>query len=196
MEGLTVAVDAASRVPKQAESRRSVEVHQTGGGVIALGNRPAGTDDVAAEADAASARILSPTRQRGSPLLAATGAPSVSDAPGESPHGSDARWAALWGGLAMIVLMILAAAWVAWERRRRAAAHYAALLAPSEPRPGAVADSAIAPPSAVAPAVSEGRFEPAATVNAPPSSRLNTPPASERQWLSQPPPRSSKDPPD
>jgi hypothetical protein len=111
---------------------------------------------------------------------------SVPDAPGRSVGGS----AALWGGLALLGLLIVAAALVAWRRRRHAAAHYAALLAHSQPRPAPAAAATTPTPTPTAPAPGAG--EPRSS---PPLSGVSAPPVSERQWQSQPPPsRGPKDP--
>lgn len=188
MQGLTVAEDAASGPTTSAEALRPMEVYRTGEGVIVLSNRAAGPD-VGTDR---TAPITPPTRAE---PVAGTPPPVDSTATASRSRASeesDARIAGLWGGLVMIVLILVAAALVAWERRRRAAAHYAALLADSEPRPsvrsGSPLPAGMRTPPAPAPGIGEPR-------SAPSSSGVNTPPASERQWLSQPPPRSSKDPP-
>jgi uncharacterized iron-regulated membrane protein len=186
MQVLTEGADAAASTAHLAEPRRPVEAFQNDEGVIVLSNRPANPEGAASERSAAgggaSTTVMTPL------ALSNSSAGATSSAPRGESGASHDRWAAMWGGIAMIVLIILAAVVVMWERRRRASAHYAALLAHSQPRPSAPD----APPSPLPSAPASNTAEPRAAV---PSSGVNSPPMSERQWLSQPPPRSSKDPP-
>jgi hypothetical protein len=181
---------ARGRCYGRDHARRTVPsdgVDRTGEGVIVLSNRPASPDDATTER-AAPGPIPSALEPVASDRSASDSA--VTRATSAASDKSDAH-TGLWGGLALVVLIIVAAALVAWERRRRAAAHYAALLAHSEPRPPTSTDSAMptgSPPARAAEASAPRSVRP-------PSSGVNTPPASERQWLSQPPPRGSKDPP-
>ena len=111
----------------------------------------------------------------------------------------------LWLALAVAFVSIAGAALlVLRRRRRRSTAQYAALLAGSEPL-AAPADAALQATAPFAPVPVAVDPRPSAPVrsaeerssprSAPPPSGISPPPASERQWLSQPPPR-MKDPPE
>jgi hypothetical protein len=116
--------------------------------------------------------------------------------------GSSEWWLAL--GLLVIVL-IGTAARLFMRQRRRQTALCAEWLEPSAPR-SAAAEDAMPRWGVVTPAPSTGRT-PSSSRNTPrpsdrvmdsaPASRPSRmgPPASERQWLSQRPPRSTREPP-
>jgi hypothetical protein len=135
----------------------------------------------------------------------------------QEPARDDAAGANLWLLLAALALAVAAVALVLSRRkRRRITAHHAALLAGSEPI-SPVADEHVGPfarrrnapstltplPSSLGNGTSRASVVPGAadTTPLPASSARDepsgicAPPASERQWLSQPPPRSYKQPP-
>ena len=124
------------------------------------------------------------------------------DTAGGGPSSST-WWLAL--GLLVFVLIATAAVLFMRQRRRQETALCAEWLEPSAPRSEA-SDEAMPRWGVVTPAPSTGRTlvtsrstprpSDRAMDSAPPSrpSRMG-PPASERQWLSQRPPRSSKEPP-
>jgi hypothetical protein len=187
-----------------AAPQRPVEAYQTGEGVIVLSNRPATAEPEAIEpaADAAtpqSSNAVAPTP------VTASASPSASGEPASEPPASHAA-TALGVGLFVAILALAGAALLVQRRRTRSTARYAALLAGSEPvgtpseAPAPVAPGPFAPvpvvvePRPAAPARSaEERSSPR---SAPPPSGISAPPASERQWQSQPPPRNVKDPPE
>jgi len=117
--------------------------------------------------------------------------------------GSSAWWLAL--GLLAIVLIGTAALLFMRQRRRQETALCAEWLEPSAPRSEASEDAmpswgVVTPAPSSARLVGTSRSTPRPSdraMDSAPASRPSRmgPPASERQWLSQRPPRSSREPP-
>lgn len=117
---------------------------------------------------------------------------SADAAPGWTMPNASSSTTAAWLVLVVVAVALAVLLWVQ-RRRRRTTARYAALLAGSEPIP--VVPDAF--PLAMAP-FTEHTASPLAIEREPSRVRpsgTNTAPPSERQWLSQPPPRSAKGPP-
>lgn len=202
------------------EPLRPVEAIRTKEGVIVLSNRPAGDEAAAPAADRAAPAPATlappPAPDRAAPTVPARPPVSVRD----DPRAADVGGAGLWLLLAAIATAIATVALLLVRRkRRRVTEHYAALLAGSEPiarEPEHVgpfarrSSESVGPPSvrsrssAVTTPSPAGRTplprssmndEQSSPQSAPPPSGISAPPVSERQWLSQRPPRSYKEPP-
>lgn len=192
------ASDAADAAPQ-----RPVEAYQTGEGVTVLSNRPATPEAEAVERSDAATPLAS-NAVAPAPVTAST-SPVAAGEPASEPLASPAATAA-WVGLFVAILALAGAALLVRRRRTRSTARYAALLAGSAPvgTPRDTAPPAAPAPFAPVPVVVEPRpavparsaEERSSPRSAPPPSGISAPPASERQWQSQPPPRNVKDPPE
>jgi hypothetical protein len=181
-----------------AAPQRPVEAYQTGEGVIVLSNRPA-TPEAEAADSADAATPMASNAVAPAPVSAST-SPVAAGEP-QAGHAATAAWV----GLFVAILALAGAAMLVRRRRTRSTARYAALLAGSEPvgMPDAAPPTAPGPFAPVPVVVEQRPAMPAKSAeerssprSAPPPSGISAPPASERQWQSQPPPRNVKDPPE
>lgn len=221
--GDTPGPDVVDSPNPPSEPLRPVEAIRTKEGVIVLSNRPAGDEAAAPAAEAASpapAPVAAPLAPQPPTPQSAARAPMPARA---EPAASDASGAGLWLLLAAVAIAIATLAVLLVRRKRRLTTErYAALLAGSEPiapppehvgpyarrrsslstvTPLPDADSSgVRSPASVRPAAAnrtplptsqEDRSSPQSV----PPSGISAPPVSERQWLSQRPPRSYKEPP-
>jgi hypothetical protein len=213
--GDTPGPDVAEAPSSPGEPLRPVEAIRTKGGVIVLSNRPAGDEAAPPPVDRA-APAQAPSEAQPAPEPAVATRPPMPIR--EEPAASDAGGAGLWLLLAALTIAIATVAMLLVRRkRRRVTEHYAALLAGSEPiapapehvgpfarRSGAAIartpqprSSAVITPSPAGrtPLPRTSMSDDSSPQSAPPPSGISAPPVSERQWLSQRPPRSYKEPP-
>lgn len=214
--GDTSGSDVAEAPGAPSEDLRPVEAFRTKEGVIVLSNRPPGDEAAAAAAPSAPppAAATAPTQLQARPQPAT---PAIAPTPARDEPAADAG-AGLWLLLAAVAAAIATVALLLVRRkRRRTTERYAALLAGSEPiapepehvgpysrRGGAPVSRPLMRSAAVTTPSPAGRTplpnsslseERSSPQSAPPPSGISAPPVSERQWLSQRPPRSYKEPP-